>query len=63
MTGRLILVDVATAMEWSGRPAATLRRWVHEGRLTRHGKPRAAMFDLRELPEKAVGGVPPRRHP
>jgi hypothetical protein len=58
---RPLLADVATAIAWSGRPSSTLRRWVHEGRITRHGAPRAALYDLRELPEKAARTVPPRR--
>jgi hypothetical protein len=58
-----ILVDVETAQLWTGRPAGTLRRWVHEGRITRYGGPRDMRLDLRELPHHtAAGDPPPRRH-
>lgn len=57
-----ILVDMATAAIWTGRPSGTLRRWVSENRITRYGTARAAQFDLRELPEAESGlGAPERR--
>lgn len=52
------LADIETATHWTGRPAGTLRRWVSEGRITRHGTARRMLLDLRELPEKETGGVP-----
>lgn len=54
-----ILVDGPMAAAWTGRPESTLRRWAHEGRVTRYGR---GLYDLDELPERRVGGVPPRRH-
>jgi hypothetical protein len=50
-----ILVGVAEAQVWTKRPAGTLRRWVHEGRITRYGTARRALYDLRELPEGSSG--------
>lgn len=32
-----------------GIPQGTLRRWVHEGKLTRYGPPRQTLYDLEEL--------------
>lgn len=32
-------------------PASTIRRWSHEGRLSRHGTPQRAVYDLAELSE------------
>jgi hypothetical protein len=57
------LVDTTTAAAWTGRPESTIRRWAHEGRITRHGQPRRdrARWDLDELPERSVGGIPPRK--
>ena len=55
-----ILLDGAMAAAWTGRPESTLRRWVHEGRLTRYGPPDRALYDIDELPERSVGGVPRR---
>lgn len=57
-----ILVDLPTAMVWTGRPDGTLRRWIAEGRITRYGTGRHIELDLRELPEADSGqGAPPRR--
>ena len=61
MTRPPILVDVAQAVEWTGRPAGTLRRWVHEHRITRYGTPRRMLLDIRELPEKATQDNAPSR--
>lgn len=57
-----ILVDMATAVVWTGRPAGTIRRWVAEERIIRYGTARSALFDLHELPEAGSGqGAPERR--
>lgn len=56
-----ILLDGPMAAAWTGRPEPTLRRWAHEGRITRYGPPGRAMYDIDELPERSVGGVPSRR--
>jgi hypothetical protein len=53
-----VLVDGPMASAWTGRPESTLRRWVMEGRVTRYGR---GLYDLDELPERSIGGVPPRR--
>jgi hypothetical protein len=55
-----VLLDGPMAAEWTGRPESTLRRWVHEGRLTRYGPPDRTLYDIDELPERSVGGVPHR---
>jgi hypothetical protein len=58
-----IIVDLEVARVWTGRPAGTLRRWVHEGRVTRYGGPRDLRLDLRELPHHETGaGPPPVKH-
>jgi hypothetical protein len=62
VTEHRVLVDGPMAAAWTGRPESTLRRWVHEHRITRYGTPGRAMYDLGELPARMVGGVPPRRH-
>jgi hypothetical protein len=54
-----VLLDPDMAAEWTGRPRSTLRRWVKEGRLTRYGPPGQSLYDIDELPERTVGGVPP----
>jgi hypothetical protein len=59
----LVLVDGPMAAAWTGRPQSTLRRWAHEGRITRYGPPGVAMYDLDELPARSVGGVPARPVP
>lgn len=45
------------AAYWTGRPAATIRRWAAEGRLTRHGdagrRRNGVLYSLSELPEAA----------
>lgn len=56
-----LLIGVVEAMQWTGRPSATLRRWVHEGRITRYGTARCALFDWHELPEKSSGQPAPAR--
>ncbi len=48
------LVPEDLAAYWTGRPAATIRRWAAEGRLTRHHNPQrrnGVLYDLAELPE------------
>jgi hypothetical protein len=51
----LHLVPEDLAAYWTGRPAATIRRWAAEGRLTRHHDParrrNGVLYDLAELPE------------
>lgn len=45
---RLVPEDLAVA--YTGRPATTIRRWAHEGRITRHGRGRGQVrYDLLEL--------------
>ncbi|MFF7329670.1 DNA-binding protein [Streptomyces sp. NPDC008150] len=48
------LVTEDLAAYWTGRPAATIRRWAAEGRLTRHGDTKrrrnGVLYDLAELP-------------
>lgn len=58
---RLILIDGPTAAHWTGRPESTLRRWAHEHRVTRHGTPHRILYNLDELPERTLGGVPTRK--
>lgn len=58
-----ILADLAAASVWTGRPVGTLRRWIHEDRITRYGGPRDIWLDLRELPEAGSGEpIPARRY-
>jgi hypothetical protein len=54
---RLVLLDGPMAAAWTGRPESTLRRWVHEGRVTRYG---TGLYDLAELPERSTHRIPPR---
>jgi predicted site-specific integrase-resolvase len=55
----LVLVSEAEAAAWTGRPLATLRRWRHEGRITRHGEGRGRVrFNLFELPARHEDGTP-----
>lgn len=62
MDGAPLLITITEAITWTGRPAGTLHRWASEGRITRHGTGRTALFDWYELPEKNSGkGAPPRR--
>jgi hypothetical protein len=56
-----VLLDGPMAAAWTGRPESTLRRWAHEGRITRYGTARQAMYDMDELPERSEQRVPPRR--
>jgi hypothetical protein len=56
-----ILLDGPMAAEYTGRPETTLRRWVHEGRITRYGPPGQNWYDIDELPERSEGFIPPRR--
>lgn len=45
------LIDTETALRYSGRRSArTLYRWSAEGRITRYGGPRRALWDTFELP-------------
>jgi hypothetical protein len=56
-----VLADLAAASVWTGRPVGTLRRWIHEGRITRYGGERDCWLDLRELPEADSGQPIPAR--
>lgn len=45
---RLVPEDLAVA--YTGRPATTIRRWAHEGRISRYGQGRGRVrYDLLEL--------------
>jgi len=49
----LITEDMAVA--YTGRPAATIRRWAHEGRIHRYGQGRGRVrYNLWELHSKTV---------
>ncbi|RPE27302.1 DNA-binding protein [Kitasatospora cineracea] len=53
-----VLITTADASLWTGHPQGTIRRWAHEGRITRHPHhPRGVRLDLNELPP-AVNGTP-----
>lgn len=43
------LVDYRLAAAFFGLPTGTLRRWIHEGRIGRHGSPRRIIVDMREV--------------
>ncbi|MGW0905012.1 helix-turn-helix domain-containing protein [Streptomyces sp. NPDC002853] len=53
MPGLLIPLDLAAHV--AGRPAATIRRWASEGRLTRHHdysrRRNGVLYDIDEIPE------------
>lgn len=45
------LLTEAEAVYYTGRPAATIRRWAHEGRINRYGSGRGNVrYHFRELP-------------
>ncbi|MGW9371175.1 helix-turn-helix domain-containing protein [Streptomyces xanthophaeus] len=48
------LATAADAAYYTGRPVGTIWRWASEGRISRHGKGKAARYDLRDLNAKAV---------
>ncbi|MFI8872464.1 hypothetical protein [Streptomyces sp. NPDC055243] len=53
MPGLLIPIDLAAHV--AGHPAATIRRWACEGRLTRHPdssrRKNGVLYDIDEIPE------------
>lgn len=53
MPGPLIPIDLAAHV--AGHPAATIRRWACEGRLTRHPdstrRKNGVLYDIDEIPE------------
>ena len=50
-----VLITEDMAVEYTGRPATTIRRWAHEGRIHRHGKGRGQVrYNLWELHSKTV---------
>lgn len=61
------LVTEELAVIWTGRPASTIRRWAHEGRITRHGHGRGNVrYDLGEMQAKTEdedGNITPGRAP
>lgn len=61
------LVTEELAVIWTGRPAGTIRRWAHEGRIARHGQGRGNVrYDLGQLHAKTEdedGNVTPGRAP
>ena len=60
-TADMFLIDLANAVTFTGRPPGTIHRWVSEGRITRHGTGKRALYDFRELPAKGSGqDAPPR---
>jgi hypothetical protein len=54
-----VLLDPSDIAHLIGRPASTVRRWAHEGRLTSH----QGRYDWLELTDVAAGRTkrPPRR--
>lgn len=57
------LVNEELAVAYTGRPPTTIRRWAHEGRISRYGKGRGKVrYDLLELRSETedADGV---RHP
>jgi hypothetical protein len=54
------LVDTQAACVYTGAVPATLYRWAREGRLTRHKRGHATLWDIFELPTQGAG-PPPRR--
>ncbi|GGP55935.1 DNA-binding protein [Streptomyces abikoensis] len=55
MTSAPLLVTEDMAAAYTGRPGATIRRWAHEGRITRHGHGRGNVrYNLWELPQKTA---------
>ena len=47
------LVPEELAVAYTGRPATTIRRWAHEGRISRYGQGRGRVrYDLLELHSK-----------
>lgn len=49
-----VLIPEDLAVEWTQRSAVTIRRWAHEGRITRYSDPKrrrnGVLYDLDELP-------------
>ncbi len=56
------LVDSQAAAAAARVPAGTIRRWAHEGRLTRHGTDhrRRTLYDLDEV-TRVADALAPRR--
>lgn len=48
------LATASDAAYYTGRPVGTIWRWASEGRISRHGRGKAARYDLRELDRKTV---------
>lgn len=58
MASEPCLVAEQDAAAWTGRPGVTIRRWAHEGRITRYGRGRGRVrYDLWELPKKRLDEV------
>lgn len=66
--GRSVVVPTKLAALAAGVPEATIRKWASRGKLTRHGRPGRAEYDLDELYELGLkararsGGTPDQEH-
>ena len=53
------LTTLEGAVQWTGRPAGTIRRWAHEGRIRTYGHGWGRVrYDLVELSPKSPDGTP-----
>lgn len=52
-------IPTASAMKWTGRSRQVLYRWANEGRITRYGTEKQALWDIFELPARAAHGPAP----
>lgn len=55
------MIPTASAVAYTGRERQVLYRWAREGRITRYGTEREALWDILQLPRKDKDPIPPRR--